>query len=81
MVLIDSPPPQMTSETSAMARQVDGILLVVRFLKSNKEMTSELVAMLDRERILGVVGNHLDIKTLSYYGKSKYTNYGHYYGR
>jgi exopolysaccharide/PEP-CTERM locus tyrosine autokinase len=81
MVLIDSPPPQMTSETSALARQVDGILLVVRFLKSNREMTSELVAMLDRDRILGVVGNHLDIKTLSYYGKSKYTNYGHYYGR
>jgi exopolysaccharide/PEP-CTERM locus tyrosine autokinase len=80
LVLIDSPPPQMTSETSALARLVDGILLVVKFLRSNREMTNELVSMLHRERIIGVVGNYLDLKSLSYYGKSKYANYGSYYG-
>ncbi len=80
MIIIDSPPPHLTSETSALARQVEGILLVVKFLKSNRDMTIELAEMLGRERIIGVVGNYLNLKALSYYGKSKYANYGKYYG-
>jgi hypothetical protein len=69
----------MTSETGALARLVDGILLVVKFLKSNRDLSTELAEILGKKRIIGVVGNYLDIKALSYYGKSKYSNYGKYY--
>ncbi|MFZ7124532.1 MAG: polysaccharide biosynthesis tyrosine autokinase [Desulfobacterales bacterium] len=81
LVLIDSPPPKLTAETGALARLVDGILLVVRFQKANREMAGELVELVGKERIIGAVGNYLDLKALSYYGKSKYAGYGSYYGK
>lgn len=80
IVIIDSPPPHMTSETNAISRWVDGILLVVKFRTTNKEMITEMTDMLNKDKILGVVGNFLDLKAFSYYGKSKYANYGKYYG-
>jgi protein-tyrosine kinase len=81
-IIIDSPPPHLTAETSAMARQVDGILLVVGFGSTRREMVSELIEIFGKDKIIGVVVNRFDSCLLSNYGYSKYGKYyGKYYGK
>jgi exopolysaccharide/PEP-CTERM locus tyrosine autokinase len=78
-IVIDTPPPKMTAETSALSRQVDGILLVVEYGKTPREMVADLLKMMGKEKILGVVFNKIDMKLSSYYGYGKYIKYGKYY--
>ena len=77
-IIIDSPPPQLTAETSAIARQVDGVILVVKSGRTPREMVNELVESIGREKILGVVMNWFDLRSSSYYGYGKYSKYGQY---
>ena len=74
-IIIDSPPPHLTSETSIIARQVDGILLVVKAGGTNREMVEELLEMMGKEKVLGVVVNWFDMSSMKNYG------YGKYYGK
>mgnify|MGYP001827871014 FL=1 len=46
LIVIDSPPPALTAETSFLARQVDGILLVVKHGKTAKEDIEDLMLSL-----------------------------------
>lgn len=78
-IIIDSPPPQLTAETSAIARQVDGVILVVKYGSTPKDMVADLVEIIGREKILGCVMNWFDLKTSSYYGYGKYGKYSKYY--
>ncbi len=78
-IIIDSPPPQLTAETSAIARQVDGIILVVKYGGTPKDMVADLVEIVGREKILGCVLNWFDLKASSYYGYGKYGKYAKYY--
>jgi len=80
-VIIDSPPPQLTAETSAMARQVDGVILVIRAGHTPRDMVAELIDIIDRQKIIGCVLNWFDLQTSSYYGYGKYGKYGQYYHR
>jgi protein-tyrosine kinase len=80
-IIIDSPPPQLTAETSAIARQVDGIILVVKYGSTPKNMVSDLVEIVGREKVIGCVLNWFDLKTSSYYGYGKYGKYSKYYRR
>lgn len=80
-IIIDSPPPKYTSETSALARHVDGIVIVVSAGKTPRGLVEELVASIGKEKILGVVMNRFDYRGSRYYGYGKfgkYGNYGHY---
>lgn len=77
-ILIDSPPPHLTAETTAIARHVDGIVLVVRLGSTNRNLVQELVEKMGKEKILGVVTNWLDAGSFSHYGKGKYAKYGKY---
>ena len=77
-VLIDSPPPYLTAETTAIARLVDGIVLVVKLGSTNRNLVEELVEKMGKDKILGVVANHLSASSFSYYGKGKYAKYGKY---
>lgn len=70
-VIIDSPPPQLTSETHALAKSVDAIVLVVRSGKTPRSVTKELVEKLGRDKILGVVLNEFKIRIPGYYGYGK----------
>ncbi|MFH2060888.1 MAG: polysaccharide biosynthesis tyrosine autokinase [Pseudomonadota bacterium] len=74
-IILDTPPPYITSETSALARQVDGVILVVRQRKSKKQDIHDIIDIYGREKILGIVYN--DANTLLPYGSSKY-GYGKY---
>lgn len=72
-IIIDTPPPKMISEANALARQVDGILLVIRYGKTPRNVLKDLVESLDPEKIVGTVMNRFDFQLGSLYGS--YYNY------
>jgi len=81
MVLIDSPPISLISDTSVLATRVDSTILVVRVgmakipaILQAKEMLENLGA-----NIFGVVLNDLDVKSRRYSGYYYYSKYSDYY--
>ena len=78
LIVIDSPPPGLAAETSFLARQVDGILLVVKYGKTPKEDIEDLMETVGSDKILGVVINYLDMPMSRRYGYGKYGKYGRY---
>jgi protein-tyrosine kinase len=78
-IVIDSPPPRLTAESSALSRQVDGVLLVIEYGRTSREMVLDLVKTIGKEKILGVVFNKLDMRFANYYGLGKYKTYSKYY--
>lgn len=78
-IVIDTPPPLMTAETCALSRQVDGILLVVKYGTTPRKMVMDLIEMIGKEKILGVVLNKFNMKLSRYYGYRKYSQYAKYY--
>ena len=80
-IIVDSPPPQLTAESRALARRVDGIILVVKQGTTPREQVGELLDILGREKILGVLFNHFSADSLSGYKYGGYSPYGKYYGR
>jgi len=79
-VIIDSAPPQLTAESAALARLVDGVILVINYGKTNREIIADLVEKLGKEKILGIVLNRFDLRSSNYYSYGKYSKYGKYYG-
>lgn len=75
IVLIDAPPPALAAETGVLARQVDGILVVVRYGKTRRDDLADLVARLGEKKILGSVVNFIETAATRYYGY-KYGGYG-----
>jgi protein-tyrosine kinase len=57
IILFDSPPNIVASETSILAKHLDGVILVVRHGVSKKEDVKKLVETIGQENILGVVYN------------------------
>lgn len=80
MLVFDSPPMQEVSETLVLARQVDGVVLVVRWGGSNRTQVKRLAEKIGRKKILGVVfngfhPNRFESKFLGDYGESIYGGY------
>ncbi|HEB50993.1 MAG TPA: polysaccharide biosynthesis tyrosine autokinase [Desulfobulbus sp.] len=57
IIIFDSPPVQAASETLVLAKQVDGIILVVRWGGSRREHVQDLLDLVGREKIVAVVFN------------------------
>jgi len=57
VVFFDSPPMQVASETAVLAKNVDGIILVVRWGASRREYVQSLVEQIGKANIIGVVFN------------------------
>ncbi len=77
-IIIDTSPPYITSETNAIARFVDGIILVIRQGKTRIKEVSDILDIYGREKVLGVVKN-FSKKTIGYgYGYHK-SGYGYGY--
>ena len=77
-IIIDTPPPYITSETNAIARYVDGIILVVRQGRTRVKEIQDIVDIYGRKKILGVIKNFSE-KAVGYgygYGKYGYGQYG-----
>jgi len=60
LVIVDSPPILMASETEVLARLADGVILVVRQKEAKRELIKKTVAALGKEKIIGVVFNAVD---------------------
>lgn len=71
-VIIDTPPPYFTSETNALAKHVDGIILLVRQGKTRKKEIQNIIDIYDRKKIIGVVQNFAEKKPGYGYGYHKY---------
>jgi protein-tyrosine kinase len=74
-IIVDSPPPQLTAETTALAKYIDGIIIVVRYGKTPKDLLNELIENFGREKILGVVMNGYRIPVTERYGYGRYKKY------
>ena len=77
LIIIDSPPPKLAAESGALARYVDGILLVVKYESTPKNSVTELIARLGRNKVIGAVVNNFDAGSprlhKKYYGGTYYT--------
>jgi len=80
-IIIDSPPPHLTSETSVIARQVDGIILVVKSGSTHRKMVEDLLEMMGKEKVIGVVVNWFDMSSMKYSGYGKHSKYGKHYDK
>ena len=69
LIIIDSPPPRLTAESGALARYVDGILLVVKYGSTPQKLATELIAKLGKNKILGAVVNNFDAGVSRYHKK------------
>jgi Mrp family chromosome partitioning ATPase len=59
----------------AIARQVDGILIVIKHESTSRKDVKEMVELLDRDKIIGVIVNRYDVRVAKYYGYGKYQSY------
>lgn len=70
-VLIDSPPPTMASETNAIAKHVDGVIVVVKAQKTPRDAVADTIEKLGKEKLIGIVLNQADRSVTKYYGYNK----------
>jgi len=77
-IIVDSPPPHLTAESKALGQFVDGILFVVRFDKTRRDLVSQLVDKFQKGKILGVVANGLRRDSTAFIGSGKYAKHGYY---
>ena len=78
-IIVDSPPPQLTAETAALANYIDGIIIVVRHGTTPREMVKDLIENLGKEKVLGVVMNGYRVPVTERYGYGKYNRYKYNY--
>jgi capsular exopolysaccharide synthesis family protein len=76
-IVIDSPPIMAASDPSLLSKIVDGIILVVRAGYTSRESVQSAIKSIDRQKIIGVVFNQIDVKPSTYF--SEYYRYYQYY--
>ena len=74
-IVVDSPPPQLTAETTALANYIDGIIVVVKYGSTPKDRVTELIERIGRDKVIGVVMNSYRVPTTERYGFGKYKKY------
>ena len=75
-LIIDSPPPMLAPETSAIAKQVDGIIIVIKYGETPLKLIEQMMDSLDKEKIIGAVINRFDAHPSGQnYGYTKYHKY------
>ena len=74
-VIIDSPPIISTSDATLLSKLVDGIILVVMGGRTPRESVRRAIKSIDRQKIIGIIFNQIDVKPSNSY----YSQYYHYY--
>lgn len=75
-LIIDSPPPMIAPETTAIAQHVDRIIVVIKYGSTPLHLVEELIDNFGREKILGAVINRYDSRiSFGSYGYKKYSKY------
>jgi len=72
LIVIDSPPLGLSAETSFLARQADGTLVVTRYGKTPKAKVADMLESVGTHKILGCILNQMDKRVARYYGYRKY---------
>jgi protein-tyrosine kinase len=76
-IVIDSPPLLPLADTSVWSRQADGILIVVREGRTERQQLERGLAQMDKSRLLGAVVNSCnDTHHQDYYSRYSYTGSG-----
>jgi protein-tyrosine kinase len=71
-VLIDSPPPNLMPETSVIARQVDGVIIVIKYGSTTQRMVDQLIEIIGRDKVMGIIINWFDTRSSTYNLYHKY---------
>lgn len=74
-LIIDSSPIISTTEPTLLSEMVDGILLVVLADRTPRESIQKAVKSINRQKIIGIVFNQIEIKQSNYYSKYYYKYY------
>ncbi len=74
-IVIDSPPIISTTEPTLLSKMVDGIILVVMIDRMPREAVRRAARSVDRQKIIGIVFNGIDLKRSHYYSKYYYKYY------
>jgi len=74
-IVLDTTPLELTPETSVLANQVDGVLMVVQYGKTPRKLAKSAIEKISKEKLLGIVFNGYE-KPMQ-----EYTNYGYGYGK
>jgi Mrp family chromosome partitioning ATPase len=73
LIIIDSPPPRLAAESGALARLVDGIILVVKYASTSRDLVSDLIDKIGKDKVLGAIINRFEGRSSlyksQYYGK------------
>lgn len=77
-IIFDSPPFQVASESLVLAKNVDGVVLVIGYGKSDRAKLKTMVEAIGQDRILGIVFNG---QKDGYIKKKMFDRYGSYYGK
>ncbi|MDM8551726.1 exopolysaccharide biosynthesis protein [Desulfobacterales bacterium HSG2] len=59
-IIIDAPPPKLMTESSVLSRQVDGVIIVVKYGSTPRKLVSDLIDILGKEKVIGIVFNCFD---------------------
>ena len=81
LIILDSPPPSLTAETSVLGRWVDGIVIVIRHGKTARQGVAQIVDQMGKDKIIGAVMNDFEVYSSRYYGKYYGQGYGQIYGK
>jgi Mrp family chromosome partitioning ATPase len=78
-IVIDSPPILSVTDGVILSREVDAVVLVVRYGKSSKHMVRRTRDLLVRSAapLAGVVLNAVDLSSPEYYGYYGYSGYSY----
>lgn len=81
-VIIDTPPLGSVIDGAVVARECDGVVIVIAANTVSYKFAQSVKEQLDKAecRILGCVLNKVDMRTNAYYGKYYGKYYGSYYG-
>jgi protein-tyrosine kinase len=76
VIVIDSPPPKLASETGVLARLVDAIVIVMKAGVTKREYVEETVDLIEKGKVVGIVFNWHDNRMSNY---KKYAKDREYY--
>jgi len=76
LIILDSPPPALTAETSVLARWVDGIVIVIKHGKTPREGVSDVIDKVGKDKIIGAVINNFEVYSSRYSKKYYGSGYG-----
>lgn len=72
LIVVDAPPLAIAAESGVLARQVDGILVVIRHRRTRREELKNLLSRVQEEKLLGCFINGIEKRSMRYYGYYPY---------